>query len=352
MNNLPPDDPERLAMARPWRQRAWEQVPGWARIALAAIVVLIMINIGLVIRIWYGLQDPPEVAAIKGPGRHIIIPGTNQDFRNPLGWLDAAPIGLRGVSAKDVTAVRLDGQATDELVAYIAQHFPNVQALYFSGGNITTNGLLALKNCSHISSLDVSDTDVGDGLAELLPHLPKLTTLIAMNTNLSDRFAKAAAQHDTLEYCPIEGTDITPEGAAAWSEARPATRIQTDFDRVALRAVIRWSDGQTSHSFRGPYELGRYGPRLPNDSQGWARSTTSSSTGMRGENLRWSRQEFKNEPNGNYQIRLKLSGIESTPADFVVKDGQPSPDRIELQMPVTRAEAERQAKPNRTAGTP
>lgn len=124
MDNLPADDPERLAMARPWRQRAWERVPGWVRIGLGALLILFVAHVALGIRIWYGLQGPPEVAAIRGAGRHIIIPGTNRDFRNPLHWIEAAPIGLKGTSAKDVTAVRLDEQATDALLAHIAQHFP------------------------------------------------------------------------------------------------------------------------------------------------------------------------------------------------------------------------------------
>ncbi len=332
-------------MARPWPQRAWGRVPGWAKIALWALAVLFAVYVALGIRIWYGLQDPPEVAAIRGPGRHIIIPGTNRDFRNPLNWVEAIPIGLRGVSAKDVVAVRLDEQATDELVAYIAKNFPNVQALYFSRGNITSKGLLVLKNCPRIYSLDVSDTDVDDGLAELLPHLPKLTTLIAMNTNLGDDFTRAAAQHPMLEYCPIEGTDITREAAAAWKAARSGTRIQTNFDRVAMHGVIRWSDDTTSRHFRGRYELGRYGPQLSDGTGTWSRSMTEASTGLRGDRLQWSPQEFANEPDGNYQLRLKLGNVESKPVDFTVKDGQPSIDRVEFRMPVTREEAERTASP-------
>lgn len=178
------DDLERLSMTRSWPQRAWASVPPWAKIGLRALLVLLLIHVALGIRIWYGLQDPPEVADFGGPGRHIIIPATNRDFRNPLNWLDAMPVGLRGTRASDVTDVRLDEHTTDELVAYIAKHFPKVQSLYFSRGNITSEGLLVLKACPEISSLDVSDTDIDDGLGDLLPHLPKLTTLIAMNTDL------------------------------------------------------------------------------------------------------------------------------------------------------------------------
>lgn len=345
IDNLPPDDPERLAMGRPWPQRAWGRVPGWARIALAALLALCVLYVALAIRVWYGLHDPPEVAAIRGPGRHIIIPGTNRDFRNPLNWVEAIPIGLRGVSAKDVTAVRLNEQATDELVAYIGRNFPNVQSLYFSGGDITSQGLLALKNCPRIYSLDVSDTDVDDGLAELLPHLPRLTTLIAMNTNLGDGFTRAAAQHPMLEYCPIEGTDITREAVAAWKTARPGTRIQTDFDRIAIRGVIRWSDGTSSRHFKGRYEIGRYGPQSTDDSGSWSRSSTGQSTGLSGDHLQWSPQEFQNERDGNYQFRLKLGKIDSLPVEFTVMNGQPSVDRVEFRMPVTRAAAEQSTPP-------
>lgn len=324
-------------MARPWRQRAWERVPAWAKIGLWAALALCVANLALGIRIWYGLQDPPEVAAIRGPGRHIIIPAINRDLRNPLTWIEAAPIGLRGISANDVTAVRLDEHTTDELIAHIAKHFPNVQSLYFSRGNISSKGLLALKDCPQIYSLDVSDTDIDDGLGELLPHLPNLTTLIAMNTNLGDGFTKAAAQHERLEYCPIEGTNITPEAVAAWQATRPKTRIQTDFDHYVLRGVIRWADGEITRRFTGPYELGRYGPQLTDGSENWSRSSTTKSTGLRGDQLRWSRQEFKNEPDGKYQIRLKIGDIDAEPADFVLKDGIPFPDRLELRMPISRA---------------
>ncbi len=341
MENLPVDDPERLAMARPWRQRAWDRVPGWARIGLVALLVGMVLNIALVIRIWYGLQDPPEVVALRGPGRHIIIPRTNRDFRNPLAWLDAAPIGLRGVSANDVTAVRLDEHATDELVAYIAKHFPKVQSLYFARGNVTSKGLLALKSCPEITLLDVSDTDIDDGIDELLPHIPKLLAITANNTNLSDAFTQAAAKHDQLGYAAVEGTDITPEAIVAWQAARPKTRIQGDSSLVALRGRIRWSDGETTRRFNGPFEVGRHGPQRTDGSREWSRSMSIMSTRLYGTNLRWSAPEFKAEEDGSYQIRLKLGGIEAAPADFVLKDGVPIPDRIELRMPVTRAEAER-----------
>lgn len=346
MTSGPADDPEQLAMARPWRRRMWDRVPQWARIGLGALFIGLLVNVALVIRIWYGLQDPPEVAAIRGPGRHIIIPAINHDFRTPLDWLKAAPSGLRGVSGKDVIAVRLDEQATDELVAHIARHFPNVQALYLARGNVTSKGLLALKNCPEIYSLDLSDTDIDDGIGELLPQLPKLISINAINTNLTDSFTKAAARHDRLEYSVIEGTDITPEGIATWQAARPKTRIQSDGSRVALRGRIRWSDGETTKRFSGLYEVGRYGPERA-DGTGWSRSMTSKSTGLYGDLLRWSAQEFqdnqdgKYQQDGNYQIRLTLGGWEAEPADFVVKDGIPIPDRIELRMPVTRAEAER-----------
>lgn len=341
IENLPADDPERIAAARPWRVRAWERVPGWARIALVGLGVLAILHLALGIRIWCGLQDPPEVAAIRGPGRHIIIPAVNKTFRNPLDWLEAAPIGLRGVSAKDVTAVRLDEHATDQLIAYIAKHFPNVNSLYFSRGNITSRGLLVLKDCPKLYFLDVSNTEVDDGLAELLPHLPRLTTIFVMNTNVGDEFTQAAAQHDNLEYCPIEGTNITPEAVTAWKAARPKTRIQTDFDRYALKAVIRWSDGEITRRYPGNYSVGKHGPKMTDGSGRYSRSSTMSSTGLRADGLRWTKIEFQNDADGEYQYRLKLDDIEAAPADFVVKDGVPSPDHLEFRMPVTRADAEK-----------
>ncbi|WP_010587721.1 leucine-rich repeat domain-containing protein [Schlesneria paludicola] len=336
-------DPECRMTARPYWQHTWECVPGWAKIALVSLVVLFVVHVGLGIRVWYGLQDPPEVVAIKGPERHIIIPATNRDFRNPLNWFDAVPIGLRGVSAKDVTAVRLDEHATDELVGHIAKHFPNVQLLFLSRGNITARGLLCLKSCPEIYSLDVSDTDVDDGLGELLPHLPKLTELFVMNTEVGDEFAEVAAQHRQLNYCPINGTNIMPEAVASWQKVRPRTRIQTDFDRVILRGAIRWSDGEISRRFRGPCEVGRFGPEQADGSGTWSRSMIMKLGGLRADHLRWPPQEFKNEPDGNYQIRLKLGEIDAEPADFVIKDGKLSLDRLEFRMPVTRAEAERLA---------
>lgn len=276
------DEVERREREHPLWQRVWDRVPAWARFGLGGLVLLLLAHIALGIRIWYGLQDPPEVAAIRAPGRHIIIPGANRDLRNPANWLDVMPAGLKGTSAEDVTAIRLDEQATDELVAYIAEHFPNVHSLYLSRGRITSGGLLVLKNCPKLAFLDVSDTDVDDALGELLPHLPKLTTLFAMNTNVGDGFARAAAEHPLLEYCPIEGTNVTPAAVAEWKAARPKTRIQTDFDRVALRGVIVWSDGETSRRFDGPYELGRYGPQLADGSGTWSRSSTMRSAGLCG----------------------------------------------------------------------
>lgn len=348
INDLPPDDPECLAMQRPWRTRMWERVPGWAKIGLAAVGLLVVVHIALAVRIWYGIHDPPEVVAIKAPGRHIIIPETNRTFNHPVDWLEALPVGLRGTSPEDVTAVRLDEQTTDELVAYIAEHFPKVHSLYFSRGNITSKGLMALKNCPELYSLDVSDTAVDDGLGDLLPHLPKLTTLMVMNTNVGDAFTLSAAKHDKLEYCPIEGTNITPEAVAVWKAARPKTRIQTDFDRVILRSTIRWSDGEITRRFNGPFSIGRHGPQMTDGSGRFSRSSTMSSSGLQGDHLRWSAIEFRNEPDGLYQYRLKLGEIEAEPAEFTLTGGKPSPDRIEFRMPVTRADVEGRGSPSLT----
>lgn len=332
------DEVERREAPRPVWRRVWRGVPAWARIGLGGLVLLLLAHVALGIRIWYGLQDPPEVAAIRAPGRHIIIPGANRDFRSPVSWVEAALVGLKGTSAKDVTAIRLDEQATDELVADIAEHFPNVHSLYFSRGQITARGLLVLKNCPKLTFLDVSDTDVDDALGELLPHLPKLTTLFAMSTNVGDGFARAAAEHPLLEYCPIEGTNVTPAAVAEWKAARPKTRIQTDFDRVVLRGVIRWSDGEITRRFAGPCEIGRHGPRRTDGSEAWSRSMTMKCSGLRADQLRWSPQEFQNEQDGTYQIRLKLGDVDAEPAEFVVTDGLPSPDYLQFRMPVRRAE--------------
>jgi hypothetical protein len=345
LSQLPADDPERIAAARPWRQRAWERVPGWMRMALVGLLALLLLHIAVGIRMWFGIQDPPEVVAIRGPGRHIIIPEINKLFRNPLEWLEAAPIGLRGASGKDVTAVRLDEHATDELIAHIAKHFPNVHSLYFSRGNITSQGLMALKDCPQLWSLDVSDTEVDDGLGELLPHLPRLNWLNVNNTNVGDEFARMASRHERLDYCPIEGTNITKEAAAEWQASRPKTRIQTDFDRYGLKSVIRWDDGEVSRRYSGKYSLGKHGPKMTDGR--WAGSSTTSSTGLRADQLRWVKAYFTNDKDGEYQYRLKLDNIEAEPADFTVKDGVPTPNQIEFRMPVTRAEAEQQATKER-----
>ncbi len=71
---------------------------------------------------------------------------------------------------------------------------------------------------------------------------------------------------------------------------------------------------------------------------------TTKSSHLRADQLRWAPQLFAREPYGSYQIRLKLGGIDAEPADFVLKDGMPSPDRLDLRMPITRAEADRLAE--------
>jgi hypothetical protein len=228
----------------------------------------------------------------------------------------------------------LDEQANDELVAHIAKHFPNVNAIHLSHGKITTEGLMALKACHNLYMLDVSDTEVDDGLGELLPHLTNLTTLMVMNTNVGDDFARAASRHDTLGYCPIEGTNITPEAVAAWQAERPTTSIQTDFDRYAMKGVIRWSDGEISRRYAGNYSVGKHGPKMTDGSGRFSRSSTMSSSNLRADQLRWTKLEFKNDADGEYQYRLKLGDLESEPADFTVKDGLPTPNVIEFRMSV------------------
>ncbi len=57
INDFPLDDPERREMARPWRARVWDRLPDWAKIVLWAILGLVMAEVLLGIRVWYGLQD-------------------------------------------------------------------------------------------------------------------------------------------------------------------------------------------------------------------------------------------------------------------------------------------------------
>ncbi len=315
---------------------------------MGAMLLTLIANIAIGVRMWFGLQDPSAVAAIRGSYRWIELPASDPRWDLPRTWPETIYYGLRGRSAKDVRSVDLAVRSTDELVAYIAEHFPNVESLDFRGGAVTSQGLMALRNCPKIKSLDVAHTNVGDDLADLLPYLPNLSDLNVDGTNVTDAFAAAASRHDNLTFCDARLTDITPAAAEAWKAVRPPSfQVTTGLRDFAAAGVIRWADGEINRRFAGHWEVALYGPHVPEESEPWAEAHRKLAdprprlplltSGL----LTWLPQEFQSEPDGRYQFRLKLGDYDSEPVEFTITDGKPSVERVEFRMPVTRAVAEK-----------
>ncbi|MDP1798115.1 MAG: hypothetical protein Q8K78_11560 [Planctomycetaceae bacterium] len=223
------DDPEQLATLKPWWQQRWGRFSGWVKIAVSAIGLLAIMHFAVGVRIWYGLKLPPEVAAIQASGRSISLPAELVSWQQPDTWPEAIYYGLRGITARDVRAVRLGLQATDELLVHIGRNFPNVESVGVSGENITSRGIMALKNCPKITYLEVNHCGIGDEVGELLHHLPDLRALHVSHTNIGDAFTVAAAKHQRLAYCDVTMTAVTPDAVKVWKAAQPNCSIRTDF---------------------------------------------------------------------------------------------------------------------------
>jgi hypothetical protein len=359
--SLPADDPERFAAARPWRQRAWERVPGWAKIGLIAFGTLAVIHVALAIRIWYGLQDPPAVIALQQNHRNDVLYEVDpiDASSDVVDWVRNLAIGLRGRSTDDVTAIYLGhglGEdetplegPTDKDLKLIAQHFPNLDSLEVMCGTCTTKGFMSLKACSHLTHLTVHDIDVDDELAELLPHLPELTSLTVNFTNTGDGLVTAAIQHKNLAKLDVQGTRVTQAALDAWKAAKPYGLVAPANAPTGLDSFVRWSDGTATWFFHNPSLVEIQGPYDPNATTPWPRAS------LEYESWVWSNytsDQLERLDDGRYRLIVSLilkktpqtdaelfELLPATPVEFDVVDGVSTPSRVELQLPITRAEA-------------
>lgn len=328
-------------LLRPTQERAWKNLPRSIRLGIWGAGTLLLIHVVVAIRIWYGLQEPAEIGLLRGGRVDIEVPVIAGNIQDPWLWGRRAVIGLRGISPGDVTVIRLRERATDRLVRHIAQHFPNLEELSVTGGDVTTEALLALRNCPRLEVLDASETDVDDGLKALLPHLPSLWSLNVSYTNVTDEFARVAAEVASLKSCDVVGTDLSSDAVAKWRVAQPGAKIVASVRPVAVRAVIRWSDGTISRSFNGAFELEIVRSENQEVSgRSRTRSVERSTGRLMGSRLEVTKEEVSDaDASGEFQMRLALADIVSAPARFSLKDRVVTSNRPELRMPVTREEA-------------
>ncbi len=360
--NFPADDPERLAAARPWRQRLWEHVPKWARIGISALCVLAVVHIALGIRIWYGLQDPPEVLAIRQNPRGMITYRVDPlDASSDIfDWLEILAIGLRGRSVDDVHSISMGvqfegyprdkGGPSDKDVEYIARHFQKIEFLELSDGVCSTRTLLELKVCRQLNQLWLYNMDIDDGVAELLPHLPNLYDLSVTYTNTGNGLVEAAIQREKLISLDVSGTNVTQPAIDAWVAAKPGTSIQPTKAQDGIHSFYRWSDGSATWFLEHPLLMEIQGPFDATATNSWPRKMLRSL----GNSTAWiSPDELESYNDGTYRVLVSLvlnndhstdderwELLVSEPAEFEVMNGV-SRSRWEIPLPMTRDEAMR-----------
>ncbi len=360
INSLLTDDPEQLAAARPWRQRAWERMPGWAKIGLLAFGALVVIHIALGIRIWYGLQDPPEVAAMQRDPRTMITYrvepiSASSDLFN---WLENLAVGLRGRSVDDVQTISMgfglegyppvEAGPTDKDVEYIARHFQKIEILDLSDGTCSTRALMELKACRQLNQLILYNMDIDDGVAELLPHLPQLYDLSVTYTNTSDGLVEAAIRHEKLMSLDVQGTNVTQPAIDAWVAAKPGGLIQPGAAHEGTDSFIRWSDGSATWFFMYPTIVEIQGPHDAHATIPWPRQSLKSFAYFAGSLSSDQLEEFRD---GKYRLVISLvlnktkptenepwELLASNPVEFEVMNGV-TRSRLEIRLPMTRAEA-------------
>ncbi len=321
---------------RTWRGW-WLAWPKWFRIGCYAALGLVFLNIAVVVRIYVGLIEPPEIQALRRPGVHVLFASDSrgQPFRGFNRLMD----GLKGISCRDVVTIRLDREGTDADLELIGRSFPELRGLYLVDADVSVAGLGHLRSCRQLLELDLRGTDVDDSAASILAELPKLHRLHLAETRVGDATLAALQHSSQLSWLDVSYTDVSPGAIqAARAKMNRTSTIATEHDRVSSGVLgsLRWSDGTRAARFPGRFELRVTGPFVDGRSTG---SFAHMSTGLRRQSMWWDTKQFQGRTDGEYHFTAKLNGIESAPAVVTIEAGLPSVSRIEFLMPCTKAEA-------------
>jgi hypothetical protein len=326
---------------RTWRLW-WHARPRWLKIAVWAGVGAIVLQGAIAVRIWVGLMDTPEVARIRAAGGSVMYASSYLDFRflrlsnrfvHPPTLLE----GLRGRTNADVQWINLRGIATDELLAYVGEHFPNIRTLVVNGSPTTAQGLASLRDCP-LTSLDLEGTNIGDeAIAEITRHT-QLVSLDLSGTLITDAAIPELRRLSQLSLLNLSYTDVTDAAIAELrnpSEKGPiAGTILTDSASYEPSRMI-WADGRMTGSIRANtrvHWMAKYAGGQTRSSD-WTISEYQRALGC------GVCEELVAAGDGEYRVTMQVGSCTSKPIDVAVENGKLSVTRLEFLMPVDEATA-------------
>jgi hypothetical protein len=323
MNDLPP---------RTWRSW-WLAWPKWFRIGCWAAADLTVLHLALAVRIYYGLQEPAEITALRNRHGRVVYFLWDQSewFRHHLTLV----AGLHGKSWRNIAFIEGHRLTADEL-SRIRLRCPSLHGL--SLDDVTPEILAEVLQFRQLKELYLGNTDVDDDMVLQLAELKNLIHLSMHDTLITDEAMRVIEHLPRLEQMDVVGTDVTESAFAMWTARRESLCINRSFD--GFHCAIRWSDETRSPGVPQGY---RY--RTIWSEPGKPPFTFTSSNGLY-RRLLHSNAILSNyrAGDGDYTMALRIGDYDATPVTVTLKDGQLSWHTLEFQMPCTKAEALRSAE--------
>lgn len=326
---------------RTWRR--WLQArPKWLKIAVWTVVGAIVLQGAIAVRIWIGLMDTPEVARIRAAGGSVRYASSYLDLpsiRLPrMLHFPTLLEGFYGRTNDDVQSIFLREVATDELLAFVGEHFPNIKTLALNGSPITSQGLAGLRDC-HLMSLDLQDTNIGD---ESIPEIVSHTELISLDmsgTLVTDAAVPEILNRLNLQLLELSSTDVTsPAFNAAGNQptglGSVVRTILLDNASDQLSRII-WADGRVSGYVLTPTRV-RWMAKFPN---GQTRSSEWTAPAFRRALGCEVCEQLAAAGDGEYHVTIQVGQYTSKPIDVTVENGKLSVTRLDFVMPVDEATA-------------
>lgn len=325
---------------RTWR-RWWLARPKWLKIAVWTAIGLVALQLAIVVRIWVGLMDTPEVARIRAAGGSVQYASNYLDLRSvrlprfihPPTLLE----GLRGRTNRDVQSIYLNELATDEWLAFIGKNFPHIRTLVLNGSPITAQGLASLRDCP-LTMLDLEDTNIGDEAVAEIAHLNDLVSLDLSETLVTDAAVPELLKLSPLFRLDLSYTDVTDAAIAEMrnpSGKSPFTGVILEDGSLYEPSRIIWADGRVTGSIRTPTRV-RWMATYPNGQTHSSEWTTPEFRRSLGCGLC---RQLAEAGDGEYRVTIRVGTYTSKPIDVTVENGKLSVTRLEFEMPVDEATA-------------
>jgi hypothetical protein len=231
-----------------------------------------------------------------------------------------------------VQSIYLKELATDEWLAFVGEHFPNIKAIFLEGSSISVQGLASLRDCP-LMSLDLENTNLGDeAVAEIARH-PQLVSLNLSGTLVTDaavpELLKRLKPHRLkLSYTDVTAAAVTAAGTQPTGSGSFFGTILTDNSTYQPSRVI-WADGRVSGSIHTPTRV-RWMAKYPN---GQTRSSEWTAPAFRRALGCEVCEQLAAAGDGEYHVTIQVGQYTSKPIDVTVENGKLSVTRLDFVMP-------------------